>query len=97
MPYITKKKVVLHVSLSNQLLFNATLLTRTPQTIYDWPFPFQTVQSGLRESPKLAVVDGVLERDEFVEEEAELSALRRYQYNELVDYEDENDEKEYYI
>lgn len=39
----------------------------------------------------------MLERDEFVEEEAEVSALRRYQYDELVDCENENDDKEYYI
>lgn len=37
------------------------------------------------------------ERDDFVEEEGEVSALRRYQYDELVDYEGGDDGKEYYI
>lgn len=46
---------------------------------------------------KLPSVEGVEERDSFVEEQGEVSALRRYQYNDLVDCESEDDDKEYYI
>lgn len=43
-------------------------------------------------------LESVEERDSFVEEQGEVSALRRYQYSELVDCEsDDDDEKEYYI
>lgn len=52
----------------------------------------------MRAADKLPSVEGVGERDSFIEEEGEVSALRRYQYSDLLDDgESEDDEKEYYI
>lgn len=51
-----------------------------------------------RGADKMLSLESVEERDSFVEEQGEVSALRRYQYSELVDCEsDDDDEKEYYI
>eukprot|EP00904_Undaria_pinnatifida_P010108 jgi/Undpi1/6227/HiC_scaffold_20.g08711.m1 len=56
------------------------------------------VESIVRAADKLPSVEGVGERDSFIEEEGEVSALRRYQYSDLLDDgESEDDEKEYYI
>lgn len=51
----------------------------------------------MRSADRLPSLESVEERDSFVEEEGNVSALRRYQYSELVDCESEDDEKEYYI
>lgn len=57
----------------------------------------QAVESIVRVADMLPSVEGVGERDSFVEEEGEVSALRRYQYSDLLDCEIDDDEKEYYI
>lgn len=58
----------------------------------------QEVAMRLRESQKRSLTAGVEQSDDFAEE-SEVSALRRYQYNGLMDQErdDEDDDREYYI
>lgn len=55
------------------------------------------MESIVRVADKLPSVESVEERDNFVEEQGEVSALKRYQYSELVDCESDDDDKEYYI